>query len=30
MMRCVHHCLVHSTLLSPPDIKIEVAAGELK
>lgn len=28
MMRSVHHCLVHNTLLSPPDIKIEIAATE--
>jgi hypothetical protein len=25
MMRAVHHCLVHNTLLSPPEIKIEIA-----
>ena len=28
MMRSVHHCLIHQTLLSPPDVKIELAAGE--
>ena len=27
LMRSVHHCLVHNTLLSPPEIKIELAAG---
>jgi hypothetical protein len=26
-MRSVHHCLVHNTLLSPPEIKIELVAG---
>jgi len=30
MMRCVHSCLVHNTLLSPPEIKIEIAAGVLQ
>lgn len=25
LMRAVHHCLVHNTLLSPPEIKIELA-----
>jgi putative redox protein len=25
MMRSVHHCLVHNTLQSPPDIKIEIS-----
>ncbi len=25
MMRSVHHCLVHNTLMSPPDIQIEIA-----
>jgi hypothetical protein len=24
-MRSVHHCLVHNTLLAPPEIKIELA-----
>ncbi|MGO8758909.1 MAG: OsmC family protein [Terracidiphilus sp.] len=28
MMRSVHHCLIHNTLLSPPEIKIELVAGE--
>ena len=27
-MRSVHHCLVHNTLLAPPEIKIELAVGE--
>lgn len=27
MMRSVHHCLVHNTLLSLPEINIEIAAG---
>ena len=27
LMRSVHHCLVHNTLLSPPEIKIELVAG---
>jgi uncharacterized OsmC-like protein len=26
LMRSVHHCLVHNTLLSPPEIKIELVA----
>jgi uncharacterized OsmC-like protein len=30
MMRSVHHCLVHNTLLSLPAIKIEIAAGVLQ
>jgi uncharacterized OsmC-like protein len=30
MMRCVHNCLVHNTLLSLPEIKIEIAAGVLQ
>jgi len=25
MMRTVHHCLVHNTLQSPPEIKIEIS-----
>jgi uncharacterized OsmC-like protein len=29
LMRSVHHCLVHNTLLAPPDIKIELAVGEM-
>ena len=28
IMRSVHHCLVHNTLLNPPEIKIELAAGD--
>jgi putative redox protein len=28
LMRSVHHCLVHNTLLTPPEIKIELAAVE--
>lgn len=27
LMRSVHHCLVHNTLLAPPEIKIELALG---
>ena len=27
LMRSVHHCMVHNTLLSPPEIKIELVAG---
>jgi hypothetical protein len=27
-MRSVHHCLVHNTLLSPPEITIELAKAE--
>jgi len=26
--RSVHHCLVHNTLLNPPEIKIELTVGE--
>jgi uncharacterized OsmC-like protein len=26
--RSVHHCLVHNTLLNPPEIKLEMAVGE--
>lgn len=26
LMRSVHHCLIHNTLLSPPDIKIDLVA----
>ncbi len=29
LIRSVHHCLVHNTLLNPPEIKIELAMGEL-
>ncbi len=25
LMRSVHHCLIHNTLLSPPEIAIELA-----
>lgn len=28
LMRSVHHCLVHNTLLTPPEIKIEMVLGE--
>ncbi len=28
LMRSVHHCLVHNTLLTPPEIKIELVLGE--
>jgi uncharacterized OsmC-like protein len=28
LMRSVHHCLIHNTLLSPPEINIELAIGE--
>ena len=28
LMRSVHHCLVHNTLLSPPDIKIDLVVGD--
>jgi hypothetical protein len=27
-MRSVHHCLIHNTLLAPPEIKIELAIAE--
>ena len=30
MMRSVHHCLIHNTLLSPPEIRIEIAASVLQ
>ncbi len=30
MMRSVHHCLVHNTLMAPPEINIEIAAGVLQ
>jgi uncharacterized OsmC-like protein len=26
LMRAVHHCLIHNTLLSPPEIAIELVA----
>jgi putative redox protein len=28
LRRSVHHCLIHNTLLSPPEIHIELAIGE--
>jgi len=28
MVRSVHHCLVHNTLLNPPEIKIELVMAE--
>ena len=28
LMRSVHHCLVHNTLLTPPVIKVELAMAE--
>jgi uncharacterized OsmC-like protein len=28
LMRSVHHCLVHNTFLTPPEIKIELAIAE--
>ena len=28
VMRSVHHCLVHNTLLNPPEIEIELTVGE--
>jgi len=28
LRRSVHHCLIHNTLLTPPEIKIELAIGE--
>jgi putative redox protein len=30
MMRSVHHCLIHNTLLSPPEIRIEIGVGVLQ
>lgn len=30
MLRSVHHCLVHNTLLNPPEIAIELEAGKNK
>ena len=30
MTRSVHHCLVHNTLLSLPEINVEIAAGILQ
>jgi putative redox protein len=28
LLRSVHHCLIHNTLLAPPEIHIELAAPE--
>ncbi len=28
LMRSVHHCLVHSTLLTPPQMEIKLALGD--
>jgi hypothetical protein len=28
LMRSVHACLIHNTLLTPPEIKIELEIGE--
>jgi putative redox protein len=28
LMRSVHHCLVHNTFLTPPEIKIELAIAD--
>jgi uncharacterized OsmC-like protein len=28
LMRSVHHCLIHNTLLAPPEIRIELAVAE--
>ena len=28
LMRCVQHCLVHNTLLAPPEIRIDLALGK--
>ena len=28
LMRSVHHCLIHNTLLSPPEITIELTTSE--
>jgi len=29
LMRSVHHCLIHNTLLSPPEIAIELTTSEM-
>jgi uncharacterized OsmC-like protein len=29
LMRSVHHCLIHNTLLSPPEIRIELTVNDL-
>jgi uncharacterized OsmC-like protein len=28
MMRAVHHCVIHNTLLSSPEIKVELTIGD--
>jgi putative redox protein len=28
LMRSVHHCLIHNTLLAPPKIEIELAVAD--
>jgi len=28
LMRSVHHCLIHNTLLAPPEIAIELSIGD--
>jgi uncharacterized OsmC-like protein len=28
LLRSVHHCLIHNTLLTPPEIHIELAVPE--
>lgn len=28
LMRSVHHCLIHATLMSPPEVKIELGFPE--
>jgi len=28
LMRSVHHCLIHNTLLAPPEIKIDLAIAD--
>jgi uncharacterized OsmC-like protein len=29
LMRSVHHCLIHNTLLTPPEIAIELTTSEV-
>lgn len=29
LMRSVHHCLIHNTLLAPPEINIELSVNEV-
>jgi putative redox protein len=29
IMRAVHHCLIHNTLLSPPEIRIELTSRKM-